>query len=142
MKTDRLTRVNQSIRREIGQILFRVMNERGFDLSAVSVTRVMTSSDLKAARVLISIRDHESERQHMLDLLRKHRGDIQEALGKKLIMKYTPRLSFVLDTSIEEGDRVLAVLSTIEPASPSGAEPAGADDAETDTEAEADETTV
>ena len=138
MKTDRLTRVNESIRREIGQILFRVMNERGFDLSAVSVTRVITSSDLKAARVLVSIRDHEAERPRMLDLLRKHRGDIQEALSKKLIMKYTPRLSFALDTSIEEGDRVLALLSSMEPASPAGAEPEGGDD----TEAVSDETTV
>ena len=38
-----------------------------------------------------------------------------------MILKYTPRLSFELDTSIAEGDRVLALLSKIEP--PAAEEP-------------------
>ncbi len=129
MSTDRLTRVNEILKQEVATALFRVMNEQGFDLSAVTVTRVVTGSDLRTARVMVSIRDHRQERQSMLNRLRQHRGDIQEQLNRHLILKYTPRLSFELDESIEEGDRILKIISDMEAAAPSGPEvpPAGED---------------
>ena len=40
MSVDRLTRVNELLKREIGDLLFRVMNENKFDLASVTVTRV------------------------------------------------------------------------------------------------------
>ena len=114
MKKDRLLRVNESLRREIARSLFRVIIEPSFDLSAVSITHVMTSSDLKTARVLVSIRNHEDQRGHILGVMEKNRGEIQHEVAEHLQLKYTPRLSFVLDTSIEEGDRILGLLSRIE----------------------------
>jgi ribosome-binding factor A len=59
---------------------------------------------------MVSIRNHQNERSRMLSLLRKHRGKIQERIGKNVILKYTPRLIFELDTSIEKGDAVLSLL--------------------------------
>lgn len=115
MSVDRLTRVNALLRREIGELLFRIINERGFDLSAVSITRVETSSSLRQARVMVSIRDHEKERDRMLRILRHYAPEIQAAINRDLTLKYTPRLSFHLDTSIEQGDRVLSLLSEIDP---------------------------
>ena len=50
----------------------------------------------------------------MLSLLRRHRAEIQARIGKHIALKYTPRLSFELDTSLERGDRVLQVLSEME----------------------------
>ena len=125
MKIDRLTRVNVLLRREIGVSLYRIMNEKRFDLAAVTVTHVITSSDLRSARVLVSIRDPDPKhRGEMLALLEKHRPDIQRQIADNVILKYTPRLSFELDMSIEEGDRVLSLLSKLEPpAPPPGAPP-------------------
>ena len=56
----------------------------------------------------------------MLALLRKHRPELQQLINKDLAIKYTPRLSFELDTSLEEGDRVLGILAKLE----QGANPA------------------
>jgi ribosome-binding factor A len=128
MKKERLTRINEGLRREIGESLFRVMNEEAFDLAAVSITHVIVSSNLQHARVLVSIREHKEERAAMLALLAAHRADIQHEISKKLMLKYTPRLEFVLDTSIEEGDRILARLYQLDPANkiqnnPNAAEP-------------------
>lgn len=114
MSVDRLTRVNALLRREIGDLLFRIMDERGFDLSAVSITRVEVSPSLRQARVMVSIRDHEKEREPMLRLLRRHAPEIQATINRDLTLKYTPRLSFELDTSIERGDKVLGLLSEID----------------------------
>jgi ribosome-binding factor A len=125
MGVDRLTRVNSLLRREIGELLFRIMNEQGFDLAAVSVTRVEVSSCLRQARVMISIRDHEQDRERMLKTLRRHASQIQAAINRDMTLKYTPRLKFELDTSIERGDRVLGLLSEIGRQSGGSAEPEG-----------------
>ncbi|MBI3987332.1 MAG: 30S ribosome-binding factor RbfA [Lentisphaerae bacterium] len=125
MKANRLTRINELLRREIGDLLFRIMNDSRFDLSAVTVTRVVTSRDLRSARVFVSIRDHDAERDAMLNKLRKHRGEIQNRINTDLVLKYTPRLDFELDTSIEEGDRVLTLLAQLPPADPETTDDSG-----------------
>ncbi len=114
MTVKRLVRVNELLKQEIASALYRVMNDAGFDLAAVSVTAVLTSSDLHSARVRVSIRDHEQERAKILRQLYHHRGQIQEIVSRNVILKYTPRLSFELDGSIEEGDRVLRLINDME----------------------------
>jgi len=114
MSVDRLTRVNELLKREIGSFLFRIMHESRFDLSAVTITRVMTSKNLREARVFVSIRDHQDDRPRMLALLRRHRAEIQSHINATLVLKYTPCLTFELDTSVEEGDHVLTLLSQLE----------------------------
>jgi ribosome-binding factor A len=115
MKRDRLVRVNEQMKREIGASLFRLFDadRDGIDLSAVTITHVMTSSNLRSARVLVSIRDHESERGRYLSVLTNHRAQIQEQIARHMGLKYTPRLAFELDLSIQDGDRILSLLSEL-----------------------------
>lgn len=115
MKTDRLTRLNEQMRREIGTALFRLLGSSHVDLSTITVTHVFTSSDLRSARVLVSIRDNESKRASILALLNRHHADVQAHLAHHMVLKYTPRLKFFLDESIEQGDRVLAILDHLSP---------------------------
>ncbi len=114
MSIDRLTRVNELLKREIGALLFRIMNENNFDLAAVTVTRVIASRNLRSARVFISIRDHTDEKSRMLALISKRAPEIQHWINKNINLKYTPRLAFEMDTSIEEGDRILQLLTKLE----------------------------
>lgn len=129
MGRKRLVRVNELLRREIAEALYRVMNERGFDLSAVTVTRVITSSDLRTARVMVSIRDQGQDRDHMLALLQHHASEMQYLINKHVDLKYTPKLSFERDESIAEGDHVLGIISRMEqdhelpPVDPAAPEP-------------------
>ena len=112
--SDRLTRVNELLRREISEVLFRVMNEADADLSAVTVTHVITSSNLRHARVMVSIRGGDDVRDRMMNLIRHHRTEIQSRISQDIILKYTPRLSFELDDSLAQGHRILDLLSKIE----------------------------
>lgn len=114
MGSNRLVRVNELLKRELAVGLYRVMNEKGFDFSAVTVTRVEIASNLRHAKVGISIRDHQEDREAMLALIRKHRAELQEHLKRHVVLKYTPQLEFALDASIEEGDRVLALIEALE----------------------------
>ena len=114
MSINRITRLNELLKRELADALFRVMQNESFDLAAVTITRVVMGRDLREARVFVSIRDHHDERPRMLALLRQHRSEFQRLINKDLAIKYTPRLTFELDTSLEEGDHVLAALAKLE----------------------------
>jgi len=114
VSVDRLVRVNELLKRVVAEALFRVMTDARFDLSSVTVTGVETSSDLRTARVRVSIRDHKGDRNAMLARIRGHSREIQQIVHKSVILKYTPRLHFELDESIEQGDHVLDVLSNME----------------------------
>jgi len=114
MSNRRIVRVNELLKREIAGALYRILNERGFDLSAVTVVRVQTSSDLRHAEVFVSILGHRHERGSMLRLIRSHRADFQRDIHRNLRLKYIPRLTFSLDDSIEKGDRVLAIINQME----------------------------
>ena len=114
MSIDRLERVNALIKREIGESLFHIMNDQAFDLAAVTVTHVITSRNLRTARVLVSIRGDEEKKTRMLGLLRRRRTEIQKAINRDLTLKYTPKLHIDLDRSIEDGDHVLDILSHLD----------------------------
>ncbi len=116
MKADRITRVNELIRRELGIQLYRVVNRPDFDSAAVTFTHAITSVDLRSCRVLVSIRGEPAGQERMLSILRRHRADFQEAIHKNVVLRYTPQLHFVLDHSVEEGDHVLQILGRMEAA--------------------------
>ncbi len=118
MSVERIIRVNELLKREIGDLLFKVMQASELDLASVTITRVVTSKDLREARVYVSILGHEDQRPHMLALLSRRRAEFQRRINKDITLKYTPRLTFELDTSVEEGDHVLAVLAKLEAANP------------------------
>lgn len=111
MSVKRLVRVNELIKQEVAAALYRVMNEGGFDFSAVSITHVIVSSNLRTARVLVSIRDHVAQRAAILGQLQRHSPAIQSLLSRHVILKYTPKLKFELDKSVELGDHVLKIMS-------------------------------
>lgn len=114
MSIDRMIRVNALLKRVVAETLHRVITEKGFDIAAVTVTAVDTSTTLRSARVYVSIREHQGERQAMLKLIQKHAPEIQKVVRREVVLKYTPRLDFVLDESIERGDRVLNVIHKME----------------------------
>ncbi|MFC1498070.1 30S ribosome-binding factor RbfA [Verrucomicrobiota bacterium] len=114
MGTNRITRINELLRREIGESLFQIVRDSDFDLAAVTITKVIISRDLRHARVLVSIMDHKDQRKKMLNILHKCRSQIQCRIAKNIVMKYTPRLSFELDTSVEKGDAMLSLLASME----------------------------
>jgi len=117
MPSQRITRVNELLRRELGQLLYRELQNESVDFSTLTVTHVDTSPDLRNSTVLVSIRGSEDEQQEMLNILKRHRKHIQQVMSKAVILKYTPHLTFKLDTSIAEGDAVLEMLDNL-PVSP------------------------
>ena len=113
MSSARIIRVNELLKREIAVDIPRLFANSNFDTGAITVTRVQTAPDLHDATVYVSIFGHEEGRAKMIHFLNAHRKDVQARMSKNVILKYTPRLHFKLDSSIENGDRVLGILSQL-----------------------------
>lgn len=110
-KVDRLTRVNELIKRELANFLEKFPPEAGQNM-LVSVTDVNTSVDLRNATVSISIfGGTPAERGEIFRELNKKRLDMQRELARTLAFKHTPVLTFKPDRRLELGDRVLAMLN-------------------------------
>jgi len=111
---DRLTRVNEMLKREIADYLERdpLLKEIA---PLVSVTSVKTAPNLRNAIVSISVMGGGNKaKQEVLKHLKKHRSNIQHQMSKDVVLKYTPVLEFILDEKIEKGDRVLEIIREME----------------------------
>jgi len=123
--SQRLIRVNELLKREIAEDLFR-LQPPGFQIGTVTVTRVETAPNLRQARVYVSVFNEPGEQstETAVRWLNRHHAEIQKMVCARVKLKYTPRLHFKADYSLEQGDRVLALLSEIEEESASEGEAA------------------
>jgi len=106
----RQLRVNELVKRELSAIIAR---EISFEGALVSVNAVDVTPDLKNAHVFVSSLGQGSG-QKVIDKLEAHRPALQAELSRHVVLKYTPRLIFHLDDSIERGARVLQILQRLE----------------------------
>jgi ribosome-binding factor A len=107
-----MERVREMLKREIGEVIRRElpMSEVGL----VNVNDVKVAPNLKTASVFIGVLGGNAQKKRAMEELEKKRKRIQGLLGRAIILKYTPQLRFVLDESIERGNRVLRILEELE----------------------------
>jgi len=112
---NRLLRVNVLLQREISDILHRLYQQ---DTVTLTITEVRCAPDLRTARVFVSIvgdEDHAAERMRWLSRQAK---DIRLELGRRIVLKYLPRLDYVLDGSAERGTRIVQILDELDTKQP------------------------
>ncbi len=132
MSVDRIERVNELIRRELGEAMFRLITDSRFDRSSVTITQVSTARNLRTAHVQISVRGDEPHQQQMIGIIRRFRTELQQAVNRDLSIKYTPVLHFEIDPSIQKGDHVLDLLCQLEHETGSDTDTDAADDNDND----------
>ena len=111
MATNRINRINEDIQRELASLLRTVKDPRVQGL--ISITRVDTTSDLRYARVYISVLDKDQEKD-VLKGLKSAGGFLRRELGRALQLRYTPELQFIADDSIQHGAHILEILRQVE----------------------------
>lgn len=108
MRSDRLRRVDEAVREVLSEAVTKDLKDPrvGF----VTVTSVQTSSDLRHARVFVSVLGDEGVRERSLDGLRSAHGFLQKRVALELRVKHTPTLDFVYDDTLDRGLRIQALL--------------------------------
>ena len=112
-KIDRLTRVNELLKREIATEIERLVMAQSSGM-LISVTEVRTSVDLRNATVGISIFGGSKTASSSAAVFRElnaRKSDIQRHLARVLGCKHTPVRTFKEDRRTELGDKVLELLN-------------------------------
>jgi ribosome-binding factor A len=107
----RLDRVNEVMRRELGELIQR---ELTFTAKLVTVQHVDVTPNLKQAHVYVGIIGTDEEQRAAMATLHDNRIVLQNELSKRVVLKYTPQLHFRLDNSIERGTRILGILEDLQ----------------------------
>jgi ribosome-binding factor A len=107
---DRMRRVNESVRQVLSEALPELKDPR---IGFVTVTGVDTSSDLRQARVYVSVLGSEKKRKETLAGLAAAHGVLQARLARELRMKRTPTLAFEYDPTVEAGVRMSKLIDEL-----------------------------
>ena len=108
MSSGRMRRVDGAVRAVLSEAIATQLQDPrvGF----VTVTGVKTSTDLRHARVYVSVLGDDETRAASLDGLRSAHGFLQGRVASELKLKHTPALSFEYDESIDHGMRISRLL--------------------------------
>ncbi len=108
---NRLGRIDEEFKKEMSSIISYDLKEPKVT-GLVSVTRVKVTPDLRYAKVWVSILNAKNT-DETLEGLKKSAGFIRAELAKRINLRYTPELSFVIDDSLEYGAKIDSILKDI-----------------------------
>ncbi len=108
----RTDRVEELLKRELSELIRRdiPVGEAGL----LNVNLVKISKDLQQATVFVGILGNAQQKQRAMAMLQEGRRSIQSQLGRNVVLRYTPQLKFVIDESIERGNRVLEIMEELD----------------------------
>lgn len=115
MQPIRQQRVSELLKRQLGEIIRREIpvDEAG----VITVNDVEVAGDLQSAKVFVGVIGNAQQKKRAIERLDADRKHIQGLLARAVVLRYTPLLTFILDESIERGNRVLAILEDLEKSS-------------------------
>ncbi len=112
MSENRVRRVAEQIKKDVSYIIgAEIKDPRVAEIT--SVTDVELTRDLRYASVYVSIYGTEMEKEETLQTLARASGFIRSEIGRRVRLRYTPEISFYLDTSIEYGAYIESVLKSL-----------------------------
>ncbi len=110
---NRLGRIDEELKKEISNIInYELKNPNVTGL--ISVTKAKITPDLKYAKVYVSILNSKNIKTTFA-ALKKSSGFIRSEIAKRINLRITPELIFVLDDSMEYGAKIDQILKEIMP---------------------------
>jgi len=111
MQGKRLERVNQLIKEEISMLLQRELKDPR--LGFVTVTEVDVTTDLKHAKVYVSVLGSEEQWAASFQALQSARGFVWNWLRRHLDLRATPEIAFRPDRSMEHAAHIQSLLAEL-----------------------------
>ena len=108
----RTDRINEQLREEIRMLLTRQIKDPRLN-AVISITRVVSSGDLRSARVYISVMGNQETKQAALAGIQSAASFLRRELRDRINMKHTPFLSYELDSSLDEADQLLRLMNQV-----------------------------
>jgi ribosome-binding factor A len=106
--TNRMERVNSSIKRELSNIISRELTNTNIT-GLITVNKVDTAPDFSNSKVYVSMIAVKNKKEAMLTL-KKASGFMRTRLAHILQFRKMPSLIFIYDESVEYGSRINEII--------------------------------
>ncbi|MFQ6791757.1 30S ribosome-binding factor RbfA [Thomasclavelia sp.] len=105
-------KMNGIIQRELSQILqFEVKNSK---IGFCTITGVETTKDLSISKVYVTFLGKDNNNvEKKMEALERSKGFIRSLLAKRLTIRKVPEIQFVLDKSLEYGNRIDKIIKDL-----------------------------
>jgi ribosome-binding factor A len=104
MSYKRTDRVNALLQRELGMLISEELRDPR--ISFPTVTAVEVSSDLRLARVFVSVLGDDEAIRSTMAALENAKRHLRHELGERVELRMVPQLEFVSDTSAARSIRI------------------------------------
>ncbi len=111
MLDHRTERLAGLIKEELGELLQKEIKDPR--IGFVSITKVRVSRDRSHAKVYVSIFGDKDQQASTIEGLESAKGFIRAELGKRIRIRHTPEIQFIVDSSLEESARIFSLLDEI-----------------------------
>jgi len=108
MTFKRADRVNALLQRELGMIISEELRDPRIAFS--TVTAVEITSDLRTAKVHVSVLGDDEQRASTMIALDEAKPYLRHEIGKRTDLRFVPDLMFVNDRSAERSARISTLL--------------------------------
>lgn len=108
----RIEKLQELIKQEMGKMLLTDLKDPR--IGFVTVTDVEMTGDLRSAKIFISVMGGEEQVKNSLEGLQSALGFIRREIGQRIKIRFTPEISFALDTSLDYGDHIQKLLLKVE----------------------------
>ncbi len=109
--TRRIERVEKNLQRIIGQTIDEDLQPPGL----VSVMNVTCDAGLTKAHVAVSVYSSNDDAAPTMEYLTQRSSFVRRELAARAKMRRTPEIHFVLDTSLEDGQAMIDLISGASP---------------------------
>jgi ribosome-binding factor A len=117
--SNRIVRINELVQREISDILRK---RHTAESVSITISEVRIAPDLRDGRVFVAILGDADAVAERFRWLQRKSGEIRAELAKRIVIKFLPHLTYVLDKSTDRVARLLRALDEVPPADASDAE--------------------
>lgn len=111
MTTTRQEKLVHLLKEEISDILRREIKDPR--LGFFTIIDAEITSDLRHAKIFVSIMGTPEERKQSMDVLTHAQHFVRQEFGKRVRMKVLPDIQFKLDETVDRGVRMLELLEEI-----------------------------
>lgn len=111
MSSIKQERMAGRIRQILSELLLREVADPR--LLGVTVTRVELDQELQFARVWVNALGEEERQAEILVAMGHAKGFLRREVGKRVRLRKTPDLQFRWDASLEEGERMNRLISSL-----------------------------
>ena len=104
----RTDRVGAEMRRELAELIREEIKDPALGLLTVQEVRVVR--DFSQAKVFVTAMAAQLESQEIVSHLNQVAGHLRWLLGQRMKLRSVPKLIFVYDKSVEEGEHLSALI--------------------------------